>query len=253
MLSIPPTTYEKTAYIKAALKRHAEMPPRAIYLTGRYLSLQSDLALALRPLQFDGIGMPTNPDILHAIREALISNVCDLLVKRQIFLNMVSDTGGLYVAAFNLLHNEIRCSGYTVNLDFVDLSRLNLIELDFDGMSLKYTNFTESCIHASSFAGADLRHAKFNGARLCQVNLTMTQLEDVNWDEATMSYSNLSGATGLDLIGTKELSLDRADHSEPRDSVNSSESGFAHPDVNLIIENGEPTPDPNKKCHCIVL
>ena len=252
MLSFPPTTYEKMAYVKAVLKKQAGIPDSLVHLTGSYLSLQSDFRLALQPLKFSGDGRVSNPRTYHAIREALISNFCDLLVKRQIFLNMTPDASGIYACVFNLMHQDIRDSGYLINLDFVDLSHLDLNGLNFDGMSLKYADFTASLIHDTSFLAADLRNAKFDDAHLRMVNLEMTELEDVTWTGATLTRVNLFGATNLDLCGIKEINQNCAPL-EATPSGTTLNFTFERSDSSAASTASDGPPIPDGPCCCVVL
>ena len=56
MLSFPLTTFEKTAYVAAALRKQAGMPEPAIELVGQYISLNADFINATALLKFDRHG-----------------------------------------------------------------------------------------------------------------------------------------------------------------------------------------------------
>jgi len=205
MLSFPPTTYEKMSYVKAVLTRQTELPMPLVNLTCDFLPLDDDFDLAKFPLIFGRDGQIRNPRVRKMIREALISNVCELNIKRQIFLNLLSDTSGFYHAAFEHLLHEISQTGYQVNLDYVDLSHLELVRLPLMNMSLKYADFSDSLIHGVNFTHTDLNCAKFIDSELRLVNMAHVSLFGSTWDGAILIRVNLSGAQDLDLAGAQSI------------------------------------------------
>jgi len=201
MLSCPPTTYEKMSYVRAVLTRQTGLPRALVGITCDYLPLESDFDLARLPLMFNPDGEITNPPVRKMIREALISNVCELSIKRHIFLNLLADTSGYYFGAFEQLLLEISEADYLVNLDHVDLSQLELVRLKLNNMSLKFVNFSASFLHGVSFLNADLSGAQFIDSELRLVNMEHACLRDCVWTGATLVRVNLHGASDIDLAG----------------------------------------------------
>ena len=66
------------------------------------------------------------------IKDALISATCDPKIKRVIF-ELAQMSG--YMEVIGSVLDQICRQGYRVNLDFVDLSRLNLDNLNIRGMT----------------------------------------------------------------------------------------------------------------------
>lgn len=205
MLSFPHSTYEKTAFVKAALKKHAAMSDQAIDITGRYLGFNEDYVAATELLRIDRHGQVTNKDVYAAIREALISNTCELQIKRQIFLNLLSDKSNLSRTIFDILLKEISASGYQVNLDCVDLSYLKLLRLNFSNMSLRYADFSHSVIVGTKFTCADLTKVNFSSARLRLVNMEDAMLHHANWNGASLNRMNMYGADDVDLTQARDV------------------------------------------------
>ncbi len=205
MLSFPPSTYEKTAYLKAALKKQAGMSEPCTEIIGKYLALNSNFPRATELLQFDRYGQVTNQAVYAQIREALISNVCELQIKRQIILNLLSDKSNLSRNIFDLLRKEINASGYRVNLDCVDLSYLKLVRLNFSAMNMRYVDFSHSVIYGSKFVNTDLQESNFSCARLRLVNMENALLTNANWSAARLARLNMLGAMEVDLTKAHEV------------------------------------------------
>ena len=250
MLSFPPTTYEKMAYVKAVIKKQSGMPDQLVNLTSHYLPLQSNFDLALHPLKFDRYGNVTNLNVRQMIREALISNVCELRIKRQIFVNMVAERSRFYLLAFDRLLQEIDDSGYLVNLDCIDLSHLELTRIKLINTSLRYADFTMASIHSAAFTGSDLSGATFADAQLRLVNMEITVLNGVTWTGASLSRINLTGATEVDLHAAKTVSRIYLDDQE----ISRRGSGRGYHQLKLdTYEIEDPVSlELNRPCCCVI-
>jgi hypothetical protein len=251
MLSFPPTTYEKMAYVKAVVKKQSSLPDHLVRLTASYLPIHTDFDLARQSLSFNLLGQVTNLDVRQMIREALISNVCDLKIKRQIFLNLLIARSRIYIIAFEDLLQEISDAGYLVNLDCVDMSYLKLVRLKLDNMTVRYADFSKTLIYGSTFIGSDLSGASFDNARIQLVNMQWAALNGATWNGASLDQINFSGATDFDLEGTKSIGRIKTDDQEMDRPVSNGHyrmvaSGRSAPDE-LIV------PDPVTPCCCIVL
>lgn len=253
MLSFPPSTYEKTAYLKAALKKQAGMTEPCTEIIGKYLALNSNFTRATELLQFDRYGQVTNQPVYEEIREALISNVCELQIKRQIILNLLSDKSNISRTIFNLLQKEIRASGYQVNLDCVDLSYLKLVKLNFNAMSMKYVDFSHSVIYGSKFANTDLSESDFSSARLRMVNMENALLVNVNWTAARLNRLNMFGAVEVDLTKAHEVKRIWIDTGMLDEMESAGKYWIVRNDPNDRQERSQLTRSDTNPCCCIFL
>jgi hypothetical protein len=87
------------------------------------------------------------------------------------------------------LTNSIRCS-----LSGMNLSRLDLVEVNLSGANLSNTNLSDAKLIAANLSGANLFQANLKGANLIGANLSKTDLRKANLMGANLFQTDLNGA-----------------------------------------------------------
>ena len=229
------------------------MSAQAVDITGKYLALNSEFTQATALLKFDRRGQVMNPEVYEAIREALISNVCELQIKRQIILNLLSDNSTISRTIFGILLKEIRASGYQVNLDCVDLSYLKLVRLNFSGMSMRYADLSHSVIYGTKFNSADLSDANFTSARLRLVNMEDALLLNADWTGARLNRLNMFRAAEVDLTKAHEVNRIWIDTGMLDEMEPAGKYRIVRNDPDDMQEMSELTRSDSNPCCCIFL
>lgn len=77
-----------------------------------------------------------------------------------------------YIQTLNSIFDEIRSSGYQINLDYVDFSFLSLIDLNLSEASMVAAKFISSDFLSTQMRGADLTGALFRDVNISNTNFT---------------------------------------------------------------------------------
>ena len=109
------------------------------------------------------------PSHYMVIRDALVSQECEPSIKRNIIALAITNR---YCEILNRMFDEIRASGYRINLDYTDLSNLDLTGMNLSGMSAVCANF--------------------NGSKLSNLNLTNSILIGAVMIEGVVQNCDLS-------------------------------------------------------------
>ena len=194
------------AHIKSTFKASTALPDALVDLTISYLQTKDAFIIAIAPLFFDDDGKLTNPPVREKIKEALISNICDGQIKRQIFINLINATCPCYIAEFNQMLKEIDQLDYCVNLDFTNLKQLDLSDLIFYRISLRHACLIETNIMRCVMSFVDLTAAKLNKARIHMVRIDSSVMTEVIWDGAEISRLTLTDAVNVQFTRMNKIS-----------------------------------------------
>ncbi|MEI3648587.1 MAG: pentapeptide repeat-containing protein [Dolichospermum lemmermannii FEM_B0920] len=106
----------------------------------------------------------------------------------------------------NLKRVDLYCS----NLDLASFQKASLQDVCFCDSSLQWVNFSEAILQKVNLAGANLRQAKFNKATLKEsFPLDSTDLHLANLFQANLQKVDLSKAKNLELVQIEKANIDQ--------------------------------------------
>jgi uncharacterized protein YjbI with pentapeptide repeats len=128
---------------------------------------------------------------------SLISQLQDIIDNRKRICDVTSRKDLCCTLLTSSTFSPLRCQG--LNLEKVDLSRLDLSNINFkmtnlENATMEKANLDNASLGESNLSGANLQEASLRGANLARANLQNANLKGANFEDRGGLRANLEGA-----------------------------------------------------------